>query len=285
MKKNVFDVTEQRVFIEYIIQNEPPYRRIEFDIEWYNNFLNVNEITVKMFCNNCNSDSVFTAEIKDDITKAMAKDIANTTNRIPINPEFAKKQSIESKVQGKLYFLSFALECAKCGELHFVSILFNENIAVKIGQYPSYTSNEIQDIRKYKNLISKYYPELTKSVSAYSQGMGVASFVYLRRIFEHLVEKEFARIEENPSGKEGFDDKMKKVDKVIGIIPEELNGVKSKIYTVLSKGVHEYEEEECYELYPCMKFVVLQILDRYLYEKQRKERLKSISKLLSNKGD
>lgn len=58
---------------------------------------------------------------------------------------------------------------------------------------------------------------------------------------------------------------------------------KSKIYSILSKGIHEYEEDECYELYPMMKVIIIMMLDRYLSEKERKKQLKDITETLKSK--
>ena len=114
--------------------------------------------------------------------------------------------------------------------------------------------------------------------------MGIAAFVYLRRIYEHIVETEYDRIYgADKNEKASFDEKMKAVDKEMNIIPPELDTQKSKIYSVLSKGIHEYEEEECYEIYPMMKTVIIIMLDKYLMEKERKKQLNKLEQFLRNK--
>lgn len=114
--------------------------------------------------------------------------------------------------------------------------------------------------------------------------MGIAAFVYLRRIYEHIVENEYAKLPDTTKkSNASFDDKMKDVNKEINIIPPELDSQKSKIYSVLSKGVHEYEEDECYELYPVMKAIIIIMLERYLSEKEMKKQLKEIEKTLKSK--
>ena len=120
--------------------------------------------------------------------------------------------------------------------------------------------------------------------NAYSMHMGIASFVYLRRIYEHIVETEYNRLSiPNSNEKVSFDDKMKRVDKEIKIIPPELNAQKSKIYSVLSKGIHEYEEKECYDIYPMMKTIILITLERYLAEKEQRKKLDDLRAFLEKK--
>ncbi len=179
-------------------------------------------------------------------------------------PPGSRKPSPEEYYNDKEYFVNITLRCAKCGEAHYYSLLFKGNTVTKIGQYPSFSKSEVQSLRKYKNLISKYYPELTRSVNAYSQGMGVAAFVYLRRILEYLVESKY-----NGDTSWKFIEKLKEVEKTEEIMPEELSAVKEEIYSVLSKGIHEYEEDECMELYLAVKYVIERILDIELERKSR----------------
>jgi hypothetical protein len=77
--------------------------------------------------------------------------------------------------------------------------------------------------------------------------------------------------------------KMKAVDKEIHIIPEILESQKSKLYSILSKGIYEYDEDECYEMYPILKYVITKILDNYLAQKEEEKKLKEISKFLATK--
>ena len=170
------------------------------------------------------------------------------------------------------------MRCAKCGEAHYYSLLFKGNTVIKIGQYPSFSKSEVQSLRKYKNLISKYYPELTRSVNAYSQGMGVAAFVYLRRILEYLVESKY-----NGDTSWKFIEKLKEVEKTEEIIPEELSAVKEEIYSVLSKGIHEYEEDECMELYLAVKYVIERMLDIELERKSRLSKANEAMKAIKSK--
>ena len=115
-------------------------------------------------------------------------------------------------------------------------------------------------------------------------GASIASFVYLRRIYEHMVEKEYANLPDTiKKSNASFDEKMKAVDNKMHIIPPELDSQKSKIYSVLSKGIHEYEEDECYELYPAMRTIIILMLESYLSDKESKQQLKEIEKTLKSK--
>ena len=151
----------------------------------------------------------------------------------------------------------------------------------KIGQSPSFVKNEIYDsLLKYKNIIPKFYPELTKAESCYSHGLGIPAFVYLRRILEHLVnEKYYKFLCKNIT----FVEKIKKLEKYDKIIPDDLEAIKGQIYSVLSKGVHEYEELECVKLYPSVKYVIECVLDNELLKKERKEKSKNAIQAINGK--
>lgn len=280
MKNDMFNCNKQREFVENIIQNVPPNRQLEFDVNWYKEFINICEISISAFCDTCNAERVFVANIYDYIRSTMGKDVIRLHggNVIPVSSEFAKSQSFSERMMKKSYVLVFELNCAKCGEKHYFSLLLQGNTIVKIGQYPSFAHNDIANLKKYKNLISKYYPELTRSVSAYSQGMGVAAFVYLRRILEHIVEKRFTG---DKSLK--FIEKLHEVEKREQIIPDELETIKNQIYSILSKGVHEYDEDECLKLYLAVKFVVERILDIELEKKNNAKKAKAAIQAIKEK--
>lgn len=260
-------------WIEFF-EKQPPYKAISTTEALWETLSRGNWI-IEAYCDVCEKTRSFKLD-------------ANSTNckwffgYITTRSSSKKVNGGTFSVVDKPYFIQFAFVCTHCGEVHYMSTCCVNDGVMKYGQFPPFANESEHDFVKYKNVISKYYIELKRSVNAYSQNMGIAAFVYLRRIFEHLVEKEYASIK-TPSGKESFDEKMKVVDKEIGIIPVELDAVKSLIYSVLSKGVHEYEEEECLEVYPYMQFIITQILDKYLAEKERKSKLAAVAELLKGK--
>jgi hypothetical protein len=181
-------------------------------------------------------------------------------------------------------FTPFTLSCAKCASVVYFSLLVTGSGIMKIGQYPSFASEEAAKVKKYKNIIPKYYEELTRSLNSYSQGMNIGAFVYLRRIYEHLIESRYSG---NDNTK--FIDKLKAVEAEEKIIPEDLTEVKNQLYEVLSKGVHEYTENDCGRMYPFLRFCIEAILDEELAKKERKEKAnnakKAISAVLAKKGN
>ena len=75
MKENVFDDTKQRAFIENIIENEPPYKKIDFDVNWYTKLINVSDISINAFCDTCDAERVFTANVYNYLRNSIGKNV------------------------------------------------------------------------------------------------------------------------------------------------------------------------------------------------------------------
>ena len=275
-KHNVFekyDVQKQKDLLVQILTTEPPYKSFDFEYDWYIYFGLIENLCIDAYCEKCCGEKVFDGDVTEGF-----QFLKLSTLQVTGGPPGSRHPSTEEYYKGKEYFVNITLRCAKCGEAHYYSLLFKGNTVTKIGQYPSFSKSEVQSLRKYKNLISKYYPELTRSVNAYSQGMGVAAFVYLRRILEYLVESKY-----NGDTSWKFIEKLKEVEKTEEIIPAELSAVKEEIYSVLSKGIHEYEEDECMELYLAVKYVIERMLDLELERKSRLSKANEAMKAIKSK--
>src|SRR5437763_11606610 len=67
--------------------------------------------------------------------------------------------------------------------------LVNPEVIVKIGQHPSFADISLPQLIKYKRILgSDMYREFNKAVGLAAHGIGIGSFVYLRRILETLIE-------------------------------------------------------------------------------------------------
>ena len=71
--------------------------------------------------------------------------------------------------------------------------------------------------------------------------MGVASFVYLRRILEDIINKKYIKLFPKDTQDIRFMGKLQAVETKEEIIPHEFDELRTKIYAILSKGVHEYQ--------------------------------------------
>ncbi|HWZ15879.1 MAG TPA: hypothetical protein VNW95_11645 [Mucilaginibacter sp.] len=147
---------------------------------------------------------------------------------------------------------------------------------MKVGQYPSVADFQIQDIKKYRPLLSKEkLREYSKAIGLAANGVGIGSFVYLRRIFEDLILDAFSIAE-----KTGEIDVEKfkrarmdeKIDMLKNHLPKFLVDNKS-LYSILSVGIHSLSEEECLMYFDSIKVGIELILDEKLENIQREAKL------------
>src|SRR5688572_26476501 len=111
------------------------------------------------------------------------------------------------------------LVCTRQSREHraFFNFLIWDNKIMKIGQYPSRADIERVNLDKYRRILGKEkYREFVRAVGLVANGIGVGSFVYLRRIFEHLIEQ--AATESKSAPDSGWDEqsfRRKRMDEKI----------------------------------------------------------------------
>lgn len=164
-----------------------------------------------------------------------------------------------------------------------VSFYLTENEFFKIGQFPSIADLSMPDLRKYREVLSaEKYKELNRGIGLITHGVGVGAFVYLRRIFEDLIEdarnehSKLASWDEDAFQRSRMDDK---IEILKSSLPEFLTENR-KLYGILSKGIHELTENECLEYFPTVKLGVELILDEKLEHKRRKDKIENAKKSL-----
>lgn len=150
----------------------------------------------------------------------------------------------------------------------------------KIGQYPSLADFQIVQIKQFDKVISKgQLKELTKAIGLAANGVGIGSFVYLRRIFEALVyEAAVAKETESGLDREQFR-KLRMGEKITFLgnyLPDFLVEHKD-IYSILSIGIHELTEEVCLENFDIVRIGIEMILEEKLEKFNKAKRVKEAS--------
>lgn len=176
----------------------------------------------------------------------------------------------------------------------------NAVLIVKVGQIPSLKDLQLFDTKKYRNILKKSYTDYTLAIALYAEGVGAGAFLYIRRILENLVENvhkecvaecsaavnqgnEIA-FDEAAYMSKRFNEKIDYLEKTHNkvIIPSELEQVRTLIYGVISKGVHELPDEECIKMFGPVKYVIDSILDEQIKQNEKKKRLLEIQKVLQS---
>lgn len=124
--------------------------------------------------------------------------------------------------------------------------------------------------------------ELNTAYGLASHGVGVGSFIYLRRVFELLVEeaRQLASNEEGWDQKLFIESRMKERITLLSMHLPSFLVENAGMYSILSKGVHELTEEECLNYFPAMKAGIELILDEKVEENLKKARLSEAKKAI-----
>ncbi|MFI2133006.1 hypothetical protein ACH434_23605 [Lysinibacillus fusiformis] len=182
--------------------------------------------------------------------------------------------------------LQLQFECTSKHRLYVYFQLLEGDYLIKTGQYPSILMFN-GSLNKFKKLTNKeIFKELTYADNLITQSMGVGAFLYLRRILEKLIfQHAETAIQDNKIDEQTFmnADTIEKVKllKKQDCIPNYLADVNPFLYPILSKGVHELDEDECISYYDTLKKAIILILDE-VRENEEKIKLKNENKNAMN---
>lgn len=185
------------------------------------------------------------------------------------------------------------LKCGRYGDTIDIYIYFDEedHSIQKVGQYPSIADIHIAQVKQYNKVLPKEdLKEFTRAIGLAANGVGIGSFVYLRRIFEKLIfeayntAKNDGVIDEEKFKRLHMDERIKELKHYLPDTLVEIAGV----YGILSKGIHQLSEEECLAYFDAMRVGIEIILDDKLEQKKREEKrrsaIASISKINSKEN-
>lgn len=241
-----------------------------------------NKYNINCFCVKCSEMRTFESVDKKVFEEhgftILLDDPVTTRGRTSKNEETFKQYL------NRRYSLSFRCTRDHNHTLLFDLLITNDQI-IKIGQYPSFADVSIGDIYKYKSVLEKKFHEYKKSLGLFSHGIGIGSFVYLRRIIESLVFEKYDEVKNDLDIT--HDDFMKsdfkeKLEILKDYLPSVLVQNKS-FYGIVSKGIHELSEEECLSMYPYIKVGIELILDDIITEKERSKKEIIFSQFVANK--
>ena len=148
----------------------------------------------------------------------------------------------------------------------------------KIGQKPLYSDLKNNHSNEYKKILEKYdsFNDYRSYEQCASRNLLAGACTYLRRIFEKMIS---VKIKESDLSKEEIkkaahiEDRIKLVkDKFDKDIQDDLNNS----YSLLSKGIHELDNDEIQTFYKLILEVVNVQLESEKEEKERAEKMKKL---------
>ncbi|WP_147282494.1 short-chain dehydrogenase [Microvirga subterranea] len=157
-------------------------------------------------------------------------------------------------------------------------VLKSNDTFTKIGQFPSLADIAQKDAAPLVKQLSKTdRHEFSKAIGLAAHGVGIGSFVYLRRVFERLLDRRFELHKDQVDAEQYRRSKVvDKIDMLQDYLPKFLVEHKT-IYGILSVGVHELSEEACRSAFPLMKESIEIILEEDLRLRKEEERRKALS--------
>jgi hypothetical protein len=152
------------------------------------------------------------------------------------------------------------------------------NFLTKVGQFPSVADFQIPQVESYRKILDEeQYKEFTRGIGLSAHGVGIGSFVYLRRVFENLIEEAHVKAQSEDKGfsdqnymKARMDDKIQMVK---DYLPEFLVENRT-LYAIMSKGIHDLSEDECLQYFETVKIGIEQILDEKITAKEKADKAK-----------
>jgi len=251
------------------------YNSIELDekvmlvIRDYLNNENYNELAIDLYCPYCKIMSTF-----------------NPSNESQLNHSGYTNFAAFNK--GLSNFIILHFRCARDKTHYFcVQLLPKNKKLIKIGQYPSRATIDAPELNRFKKILpEEKLSDMKRAVGLFSHGVGAGSFVYLRRVFEHLISEARGEAEEDSElDTEAFEKcrMSEKIELLKKYLPNFL--IKNKVaYGILSKGVHELSEDECINAFNIIEKTIELILSEKLERREKRDMEEEITKNLSRLG-
>jgi len=194
-----------------------------------------------------------------------------------------KPTEIRLRYHNHLFLLQFS--CTRDSE-HVTTFLFraDRGVVEKIGQFPSLGDLASPDLQKYRPILTnERYRELVRGVGLASHDVGIGAFIYLRRVFENLIDNAHSK-GKSATGWDEIAYEKARMDEKIHLLKDLLPPflVESRVlYKILSSGVHELSEEDCLKAFPAVKVGIELILDDELERHKREKKIEDAKKALS----
>lgn len=210
------------------------------------------------FCSECEKETVYTVE------SSISSELDDYGFSVRSSPQVhVKFRCSRSKKHVAIFYFLIDIDAASIK---------------KIGQNPSLADIQFGDLNRFRGILEKDVSgEFYKAIGLSAHGVGIGAFVYLRRVLEGLIHKrEIEAITAGDRKAEEFEGKRvgDRVRLLKGHLPDVLVE-NQKIYSVLSKGVHELSEQECLEVFPAIRDLMFYILEEDLESDMKRKRLAS----------
>lgn len=242
---------------------------------------------IDSYCTICKKDTTFTSEDASENEKQELSNLAMSGGMYSSFPGEKRKNTLIEELEKKCLFIrKFNCPRKPFDSAHSQIFIFRVigTTLIKVGQHPTLADLSKDEIKKYRKIDNETFSELNRAIGLSTHGIGIGSFVYLRRVIEkHIL---YPKIQEliaegtitvEQVSKCDFKEKIKLAkDKLPDFLVKN-----SKIYSILSKGIHELDEEECKGLFPILRTAIEIVLDEEIEKNEKVKKNKLISDQLN----
>lgn len=270
--------------IESWLLKHPLYEPIEINAEIENAIqaILLFEKAMDCYCPTCKQSATFRGVISDATEKTIQNALISFSQKKLAN---AMGSSNAINNPWKLPVFSKTIVCTRAQ--HFVHFHFisENNTIIKIGQFPSLADLAIGNNKQYKDVLGvERLKELNKAIGLAAHGVGIGSYVYLRRVFEFLIEEahQKASMDTDWNEEDYLNKRMKeKITLLKKFLPQFILD-HPELYSILSLGIHELTEEQCLASFEALKQAILVIAEERLHDTQRKKRYSEASQAVKS---
>ncbi len=310
MKKNIFDGTKNRAYFDkdnifaIFLQNSGLYDKIEINRENVFHLIDLigGRVKIDEFCACCGEKRVFNIkpikfyEYNDKEASFLENNLADEMEMLQ-NLNIIETRSNDGtvltstwdwkgwRIEDAVRLITFRFSCSmdESHKLDYV-VVTDGNEMKKIGQYPSVADLSFPELKQYRKILSSDDErEIKRAVGLHAQGIGIGAFVYLRRVFERIID--MAKDNAIKNNAINIDEYTKAhVDERIKMLKDYLPKTlveSTAFYGVVSKGIHELSEDECLAFFPVLKDFIFMIVRQWEQLRKDEETEKSIKDSLN----
>ncbi len=266
-----FDSASGSVKVEEVLTNVPLYEQIQVGEKGSKAVRAILTFSgsVDTYCPGCEQNATFRAVVDEKTLELKRYEKLGS----PISPGGSGRFVTAVDAWSREAFEK-NLFCTRNGHVIRYYFLHQDKVIVKIGQHPSNADLQKSDMEKYAKILGKSrLKEVNRGIGLAAHGVGIGSYVYLRRIFESLVEEAHVRAMKLAGWDEGQYQKSRmkeKVEMLKSHLPQFLTE-NPNLYSILSIGIHELTEDECLKNFGALKLGIQIILEEkfQLAEKEK----------------
>jgi len=296
--------------------NHPLYTPLPVNYSTYQDILRIEffEGTLDAYCPHCHNNTIFSTVTinapylqhpRDKALRAKGLDamLASQYEHADtgivayfpqlIEPHPSKNTSFKNfddihtyATQDRMFTRTFTCSRETSHTMIVISHIQGSRLA-KIGQHPSLRDIHTPHIRKYQPLLGEKYDELATALTLGTHNIGIGAFIYLRRVFEHLIEEAHTEANTRSSWTEEREQEYQdgRVEERVKLLEDFLPPflvTERKMYGILSKGVHELTEDECMSYFATLRQSIELILEMTLATKEAQNKEKQLKDALSS---